>query len=74
VKREKLASKAPAKGAILLSRHQVMEKLAVSIDTVKRMEERGQLRPIRFNSRLIRYRLVEVDEMMKRHEAEEGSE
>jgi predicted site-specific integrase-resolvase len=51
-----------------------MEKLAVSIDTVKRMEERGQLRPIRFNSRLIRYRLVEVDEMMKRHEAEVGSE
>ena len=74
MKRENLASKAPAKGVSLLSRHQVMEKLAVSIDTVKRMEERGQLRPIRFNSRLIRYRLVEVDEMMKRHEAEVGSE
>jgi predicted site-specific integrase-resolvase len=69
VKRENLASKAPAKGVMLLSRWQVAEKLAVSIDTVKRMEERGQLRPIRLNARMIRYRLHEVEEMMKAHEA-----
>jgi predicted DNA-binding transcriptional regulator AlpA len=74
LKRQNLASMAPAKGVILLTRHQVMEKLAVSVDTVKRMEQRGQLRPIRLNSRMIRYRLSDVDEMMKRHEAEVSSE
>jgi predicted site-specific integrase-resolvase len=73
MKRQNLASKVPAKGVLLQSRWQVAEKLGVSIDTVKRMEGRGQLVPIRFNSRMIRYRLSDVEAMMKKHEAEEGA-
>jgi predicted site-specific integrase-resolvase len=69
MKRENLVTKAPTKGVLLLSRWQVAEKLAVSIDTIKRMERRGQLRPIRLNSRMIRYRLSDVDAMMAAHES-----
>jgi hypothetical protein len=72
LKRENLASKAPAKGVLLLSRWQVAEKLCVSVDTVKRTEKRQQLKPIKLNSRMIRYRLTDVETMMKNHEAEEG--
>jgi hypothetical protein len=68
MKRKNLASKAPAKGVMLLSRWQVAEKLAVSIDTVKRMEKRQQLRPIKLNARMIRYRLCDVEKMMEDHE------
>jgi predicted site-specific integrase-resolvase len=46
--------------------------LCVSIDTIKRLEQRGQLLPIRLNSRMIRYRLSDVEAMMKKHEAGEG--
>jgi len=35
MKRENLVTKAPTKGVLLLSRWQVAEKLAVSIDTIK---------------------------------------
>jgi hypothetical protein len=63
VKRRNLVTRAPAKGVLLLSRHQVAEKLGVSIDTVKRMEHRGQLHPIYLNSRMVRYRLGDVDQM-----------
>ena len=68
MKRQNLASKAPAKGVLLQSRWQVAEILGVSIDTIKRMERRGQLIPIRLNSRMIRYRLTDVEQMMKAHE------
>lgn len=68
MKRQNLVTKRPAQGFILLSRWQVAEKLGVSLDTVKRMEKRGQLKPIRLNSRMVRYRLNEVDSMMEAHE------
>ena len=61
-------TKRPARGVILLSRWQVAEKLGVSIDTVKRMEKRGQLKPIKLNPRMVRYRLHEVEAMMASHE------
>ena len=73
MKRENLVTKAPTKGVLLLSRWQVAEKLAVSIDTIKRMERRGQLGPIRLNSRMIRYRLSDVDAMMAAHESGGGA-
>ena len=66
------ATKAPPKGDLLLSRHQVAEKLAVSLDSIKRMEQRGQLKPIRLNSRVVRYRLNEVEQMLAAHEVEVG--
>jgi predicted site-specific integrase-resolvase len=72
VKRQNLATKVPAKGVLLLSRWQVAEKLGVSIDTIKRMEKRGQLQPIWLNSRMVRYRLGDVDQMLADHEEGAG--
>jgi predicted DNA-binding transcriptional regulator AlpA len=44
----------------LLSRRQVAVKEGVSVETIKRREKQGLLNPIRFNSRLVRYRLSDV--------------
>jgi predicted DNA-binding transcriptional regulator AlpA len=44
----------------LLSRQQIAVKQGVSVETVKRRERQGLLQPIRFNSRLVRYRLSDV--------------
>jgi len=68
MKRQNLASKSPTKGVKLASRWQVAEMLCVSIDTIRRMERRGQLKPIRLNARMIRYRVNDVEQMMKNHE------
>ena len=44
----------------LLSRQQVADRWGVSTETVKRRSREGVLRPIRFNRRLIRYRLRDI--------------
>jgi DNA-binding transcriptional regulator YhcF (GntR family) len=44
----------------LLSRRQVASRQNVSVMTVKRREREGVLTPLRFNGRLIRYRLSDV--------------
>jgi hypothetical protein len=44
----------------LLSRRQVAVREGVSIMTIKRREQEGSLTPLRFNERLIRYRLSDV--------------
>jgi len=44
----------------LLSRRQIAVKEGVSVETIKRREKQGLLTPIRFNSRLLRYRLSDV--------------
>jgi predicted DNA-binding transcriptional regulator AlpA len=67
---ENLATKTP--DTIFISRRQVMEMLGCSMDTVKRLEQRGLLRPIKLNARLIRYRLSDVLKMMNAHEVKEG--
>jgi predicted DNA-binding transcriptional regulator AlpA len=74
MKTHKVATKGPPKGELVLSRHQVCEKLGVSHDTVKRMEARGQLKPIRLNSRMIRYRVSDIDRMLQAHAAQGGAQ
>ena len=44
----------------LLSRRQVAIREGVSVMTIKRREQEGWLTPLRFNERLIRYRLSDV--------------
>ncbi len=56
----------------LLSRRDVAKRQGVSTETIKRRERAGLLHPLRFNSRLIRYRLADVEAMEK--QAEGGQE
>ena len=44
----------------LLSRSQLAKRFSVCTETIKRWEKRGQLNPIRFNQRVVRYRLSDV--------------
>lgn len=44
----------------LLSRRQVAARQGVSTETIKRRERQGALTPLRFNERLVRYRLSDV--------------
>jgi len=46
-----------------LSRRAVAARFSVCTETVKRWEQRGMLKPIRLNSRLVRYRLSDVLKM-----------
>jgi predicted DNA-binding transcriptional regulator AlpA len=64
--------KKPTKGTIFISRQQVEGMLGCSRDTVKRLEQRGLINPIKLNARLIRYRLADVEAMMDAHEVKEG--
>ncbi|MEZ5325926.1 MAG: MerR family transcriptional regulator [Verrucomicrobiales bacterium] len=44
----------------LLSRNQLAKRWGVSKETIKRREREGLLTPIRFNQRLLRYRLDDI--------------
>ncbi|HEY1422686.1 MAG TPA: hypothetical protein VGF20_04475 [Candidatus Acidoferrum sp.] len=44
----------------LLSRRAIANRWQTSIETVKRREQEGFLKAIRFNQRLIRYKLSDV--------------
>jgi predicted site-specific integrase-resolvase len=45
----------------MLSRKAVAERWQTSVETIKRRERAGLIKPLRFNSRLIRYRLADVE-------------
>jgi hypothetical protein len=45
----------------LLSRRAVAQRWQTSIETVKRREKEGLLKAIRFNERLLRYKLSEIE-------------
>ena len=44
----------------LISRNQLAKRWSVSKETIKRREREGLLSPVRFNQRLIRYRLDDI--------------
>lgn len=46
-----------------LSRYELAMRWGVSKETIKRREREGLLTPIRFNQRLLRYRLEDVIEV-----------
>jgi predicted site-specific integrase-resolvase len=50
-----------AKPEQMLSRRAVAERWQTSVETIKRRERAGLIKPLRFNSRLIRYRLADVE-------------
>jgi predicted site-specific integrase-resolvase len=64
----KRRNKAQPVGEVYLNRLQVAAKLNVCLETLKRMEQRGQLHPIHLNSRVTRYRMSDIDKMMEAHE------
>jgi hypothetical protein len=45
----------------LLSRKAIADRWQTSVETVKRRERAGLLKPIRFNQRLLRYKLSDVE-------------
>ena len=45
----------------LLSRKAVADRWQTSVETVKRREKAGLLKALRFNQRLLRYKLSEVE-------------
>ena len=50
----------------LVSRDEAAELLGVSLSTVKRMEESGQLpEPIKLGERIVRHRLIDVEALAK---------
>jgi len=45
----------------LLSRRAVADRWQTSVETIKRREKAGLLKAIRFNQRLLRYRLSDIE-------------
>jgi len=45
----------------MLSRALLAERWGVSKETIKRREQEGLLHPLRFNQRLLRYRLSDIE-------------
>ncbi len=56
-----MTTQVPAISEQLLSRKAVAERWQTSVETVKRREKEGLLRAIRFNERLLRYKLSEIE-------------
>ena len=50
----------PKQSDTLISRNQLAKRWSVSKETIKRREREGLLKPIRFNQRLLRYRLDDI--------------
>ena len=44
----------------LVSRKQLAKLMGVSTETLKRAERRGELRPLKFNARLLRYKMEDI--------------
>jgi predicted site-specific integrase-resolvase len=44
----------------LVSRRELSERWGVSTETIKRRTREGLLKPVRFNQRLLRYRLSDI--------------
>ena len=47
----------------LLTRKQVADRRGVCVETIKRMEKRGELQAIRFNRKNVRYRLSDIERL-----------
>jgi hypothetical protein len=45
----------------LLSRRALAQRWETSVETIKRREKEGLLKALRFNSRLLRYKLSDVE-------------
>ena len=58
----------------LLSRKQVAKRWRVSTETIKRRGREGLLPPLRFNQRLIRYRLADVIRVEQQAAAQQSSQ
>ena len=56
-----MTNHAPTHSQQMLSRRALAARWGVSTETVKRRERDGFLRAHRFNSRLVRYRIEEVE-------------
>jgi len=51
---------------LLVSRSEAAAMLGVSLSTIKRMEHTGELpEPIKFNERIVRHRLVDIEEVAR---------
>ena len=50
----------------MFSRKELADRWGVSTDTIRRLEQDGLLNPIRFNSRLLRYRRQDVEAIERR--------
>lgn len=50
----------PKQAGALISRDQLAKRWGVSKETIKRREREGLLTPLRFNQRLLRYRLDDI--------------
>jgi hypothetical protein len=61
--RKRPAPKTPMNGEILLSREQLARRWGCCIETIKRRERAGSLPSVRFNSRVVRYRLVDIERL-----------
>ena len=57
------APKTPMNGETLLSREQLARRWGCCIETIKRRERAGSLPSVRFNSRVVRYRLVDIERL-----------
>lgn len=47
----------------LVSRKWLAERWSCSIETLKRMEKRDQLHPVKLGRRMLRYRLSEIEKL-----------
>jgi predicted site-specific integrase-resolvase len=56
-----MTTQVPAISEQLLSRRAVADRWQTSVETIKRRERDGLLKPIRFNQRLLRYKLSEIE-------------
>jgi hypothetical protein len=63
-----MKSNARSSSEQLLSRRAVADRWQTSVETVKRREKDGLLKAIRFNQRLLRYKLSDIQAL----EAEAG--
>lgn len=53
----------PDHDEMLVSRKWLAERWMCSIETLKRMEERDQLHPVKLGARMLRYRLSEIEKL-----------
>ncbi len=47
----------------LISRAEIAKRWGVSVETIKRREREGLIHPLRFNSRLLRYKLSAIEQI-----------
>ena len=53
------------KAFTLLSRRELAQRLHVCTHTIQRWERRGLIKSIRFNARVVRYRVEDVEKLIR---------